>query len=273
MVDPQQVTHVIYHSPCDDGFGAAWSAWKLLGSSAHYLPAQHGGTPPDLPADAVVALVDFTYPRSQLEIMRAQVRDLVVLDHHVTAQDDLEGLPCAIFDMDRSGAHLAWDFFHPGKPLPDLLAYVEDKDLWRFRLKQSREVTAALRSYPMDFELWDSFRVEDLKAEGVSLLRLQEQTVMAHCRRYRWDTLGGHHVPLVNATDYRSEICNRLCSLHPDAPFAAAYFDNEEGFRSWSLRSIGSFNVAQLAQNFGGGGHPKAAGFTEKSPVPPPPSR
>lgn len=42
--------------------------------------------------------------------------------------------------------------------------------------------------------------------------------------------------------------------------------ENEEGTLRCSLRSKGRVNVAQIAQNFGGGGHKSAAGF--KSPLP-----
>ena len=55
--------------------------------------------------------------------------------------------------MNRSGDHMPWDYFHPAEPLPDLIAYIEDKDLWRFRLEPSKGFTAALRSYPMYFTL------------------------------------------------------------------------------------------------------------------------
>lgn len=272
MVKPQEVTHVIYHGSCDDGFGAAWSAWKLLGDKATYLSAQHGEPVPALPTAAVVALVDFSYKRPVVEELAQRVAGVVILDHHVTAQADLEDLDFAVFDMERSGAHLAWRFFHPDKPLPELLAYVEDKDLWHFHLAQSKEVTAAIRSYPMDFAVWDAFEVERLKVEGVALLRLQEIQVGAHCRRARWEDLGGYRVPIVNASDLRSEIANRLCTLHPEAPFAAAYYDAQDGHRSWSLRSVGDFDVAALAKRFGGGGHKNASGFTEPDPVPRPPS-
>lgn len=272
MVKPQEVTHVIYHGCCDDGFGAAWSAWKLLGDQAVYLPAQHGEPVPELPAQAVVALVDFSYKRPIVEELYQRLQGVVILDHHVTAQADLQDLDYAVFDMDRSGAHLAWNFFHPAEPLPELLAYVEDKDLWHFRLPQSKEVTAAIRSYPMDFQVWSQFSVERLKLEGVALLRLQEQQVLAHCKRVRWESLGGYRVPIVNASDLRSEIANRLCTLYPEAPFAAAYYDAQDGHRNWSLRSVGDFDVAALAKRFGGGGHKNASGFSELDPVPKPPS-
>lgn len=263
---PSEVSHVLYHAECPDGFGAAYAAWKVLGDSATYLPVTHGHAPPELPAQARVAIVDFSYKRPVILEIKEAVADLVVLDHHATAQDELKNLPWAEFDMHKSGARLAWEFWHPGEPLPELLAYIEDKDLWLWRLEQSPEVSIALHSYPMEFELWDRLDVSHLKLEGVALRRLQEQIVSAAVARARMDTLFGHRVPVVNATDFRSEIANRLCSLHPECPFAAAYHYDRDGELCWSLRSVGEFDVAELARRAGGGGHKNASGFNGHPP-------
>lgn len=263
---PHEVSHVLYHAECPDGFGAAYAAWKVLGESATYLPVTHGQAPPELPPTAKVAIVDFSYKRPVILGIKESVADLVVLDHHATARDELKNLSWAEFDMHKSGARLAWEFWHPGEPLPELLAYIEDKDLWLWQLEQSPEVSIALHSYPMEFELWDKLELAHLKLEGVALRRLQEQIVSAAVERARFDTLFGYRVPTVNATDFRSEIANRLCSRHPDCPFAAAYHYDKAGELCWSLRSVGDFDVAELARRAGGGGHKNASGFNGLPP-------
>src|SRR5438034_364114 len=96
-------TLVIYHGECTDGFTAAW-AFKTLRplTTATYAPAHHGDTPPEVTGKEVYIL-DFAYPRAQLLRMHDQAASVLVLDHHKTAQADLEGLPFCVFDMDRSG--------------------------------------------------------------------------------------------------------------------------------------------------------------------------
>lgn len=272
-VKPKDITHVLYHARCDDGFGAAFSAWQVLGDKAEYIPVTHGDPPPPLPDDAVVAMVDFSYKRPIIQELHKKLRGLIILDHHMTAQAELAGLEHVHFDMDKSGAHLSWGFFHPDEPLPKLLAYIEDKDLWRFKLPQSKEVTAALRSYPMDFQVWSRLETDALRKEGEGLLRFQNLQVEAACERARTARLLDWDVPIVNATDFRSEIANRLCELHPEAAFAAAYYDNEQGIRCWSLRSVGDFDVAEVAGRLGGGGHKNASGFVETTPSPAPPTK
>ncbi|MFA5505064.1 MAG: DHHA1 domain-containing protein [Vulcanimicrobiota bacterium] len=261
-MQPETVTHILYHADCADGFGAAYAAWKVLGDAATYIPVTHGEEPPELPAEARVAIVDFSYQRGVILELAEGVEDMVILDHHATAQEELEGLSFATFDMHKSGARMAWEYWHPDQEVPDLIAYIEDKDLWLWNLEKSKEFTIALHSYPMEFELWDKLSPERLKLEGGALLRLQDQLIQSAVNRTRFQTLFGHQVPVVNATEFRSEIANHLCSLHPEVAFAAAYYDDKNGERNWSLRSIGDFDVSELARSVGGGGHKNASGFT-----------
>src|SRR3990167_9339886 len=100
-------TIVIYHSNCFDGFGAAW-VLRGVYPDATFIPATYGDAPPDVTGQDVV-IVDFSYPRDVLLAMRQSSRSLVVADHHKTAQANCEGLDFCHFDMNRSGAGLAWD--------------------------------------------------------------------------------------------------------------------------------------------------------------------
>jgi oligoribonuclease NrnB/cAMP/cGMP phosphodiesterase (DHH superfamily) len=261
-MEPQQVTHILYHADCTDGFGAAWAAWKALGATATYLPVYHGSPPPSLPAHARVVLVDFAYPRQQLLQLRRLVKDLLVLDHHQSCQRDLEGMAFARFDLERSGAGLSWEFFHPGQPEPELLAYVEDWDLWRFRLPECREVHISLSCVPHDFEAWDGLDLDVMRAEGRVLVRYQALLVAHVADRAGRGEIQGHRVPVVNCpNDLRSEVGHELLARHPEAPFVAMWSVDRHGFQGWSLRSRGLFDVSELAVTLGGGGHPASAGF------------
>ena len=95
--------------------------------------------------------------------MRQRASSLRVIDHHRTAEEELRGLDYAIFDNRKSGAVLSWEFFHPGKPVPEILRYVMDRDLWLHELPRSREVFAGLSSYPMDFAVWSSLDAGDAR--------------------------------------------------------------------------------------------------------------
>jgi hypothetical protein len=252
---------VLYHAFCADGFGAAWAAWKKLGASASYIPVQHGVPPPAIAPGSEVYILDFAYPRAEIESIRSRVASLRVIDHHHTAEEELRGLDYAIFDDGKSAAVLSWEFFHPGEPVPEVLQYVMDRDLWLYRLPRSREVFAGLSSYPMDFEVWSALEVETLAKEGLTILRYQRELVDLLCSGARMESLAGYRVPVVNAPLLGSEVGEELLKQYPDAPFVAIYFDRGDGKRQWSLRSREGFDVSKVARLFQNGGHRQAAGF------------
>ena len=269
-------THILYHGNCYDGFGAALCAWLALGDGAQYIPVLYGQAPPALPPEAKVLIVDFSYPREQLIEIHRSVDLLRVLDHHVTAQEALAGLPWATFDLSKSGAVLAYEHFFPAtaQAQPDIglwpfVMYLQDRDLWTFELPSSREVAAALRAYPFDFCVWEALasrRFANLAAEGEAVLRHQDQMVKIMCEQAVWVVLGGHSVPVVNATVFFSEVGEELCKRFPEAPFAGYYLDRADGVRQWGLRSRNGFDTSVVAKMYGGGGHAGASGFATKVP-------
>lgn len=259
--------YILYHANCYDGFGAAWAAWKVLRDAAEYIPVTHGEPPPKVlrNSGATCTIVDFAYPRDVLLDLRDNwgLAELTVIDHHKTAQEDLVGLDVAIFDMNKSGAMMAWEYWHPHDEPPMLVRYVEDRDLWRFELVDSREVSAALRMFPMDFETWEDLEENwtTLMTIGSNILAFTESQVEMMCKQARISLIGGHEVPVVNATAFWSEIGEYLLGKYPEYPFAASWHMTKDGQFKWSLRSRRDFDVSDVARQFGGGGHPQAAGF------------
>jgi oligoribonuclease NrnB/cAMP/cGMP phosphodiesterase (DHH superfamily) len=249
---------VLYHANCADGFGAAFAAWKRHGRGADYVAVNHGEAPPNVAGRAVV-IADFAYPRAVLLGLRERAASLVVLDHHKSAAADLEGLDFCRFDMTKSGAILAWEYFHPGTPPPPLLAYVQDKDLWQWKLEASGEVSAALASHPFDFELWDRFTIEDLRRDGVAIRRYQGQLVREICSQATRRRFAGHDVPCVNTPVLQSFVGNALAR---GEPFVMLWHERPDGTLRVSLRAAeNGADCSEIARQRGGGGHAQAAGF------------
>jgi oligoribonuclease NrnB/cAMP/cGMP phosphodiesterase (DHH superfamily) len=255
------MTDVWYHANCADGFGAAWSAWKVLGDEANYEPVRHGDPKPEVNSSMRLAIVDFAYPRDELLDIAEKVDTLIVLDHHRSAAKDLDGLEFARFDLNKSGARMAWEYWHPNDELPELLAFVEDRDLWRWELRESREVNLAITQTIFAFDKWENFDVETLKAEGSVLLGYQQSIIARSLSKHYMTELAGYQIPAVNSFVFQSDIGDELCKMYPDAPFAAVWCQKTADLQAWSLRSIGEFDVSVVAEKFGGGGHRNAAGF------------
>lgn len=264
---------VIYHKGCTDGFGAAWAFWHKFRNSADYHAASYGSPVPDV-AGRVVYCADFSYPvQETLEILMCCER-LVMLDHHEAAVMRLRSYDYIRdhirFDdqsnMANSGAMLAWQHLFPDLPPPRLLAHIQDRDLWHFKLDGSREVHASLGAEDRTFENWDQLMMGGqiaatrLHATGLALLR-KENAELTEILKSTTRTMyfDGVAVPCANVPGHlASEAGNRL---GVGQRFAATYYDTPT-HRTFSLRSAqDGADVAVIAAKFGGGGHPHAAGF------------
>ncbi len=230
---------VIYHASCTDGWTAAWAAWRKFGDEAEYLPAQYGSPFPDVTGKDVL-IVDFSFARATLLEMKEKAASLRVLDHHKSAAADLEGLDFCTFDMDRSGAGITWDELHGGER-PKLVDYVEDRDLWRFHLPRSREISAWLSSWSRgDFQCWSLLGADietdfaNCVAQGSTILRAIDMYVDGLAPHGRIVEIGGHMVPCINTTFAASELIGEMAKT---ATFAAGWFQRQDGKFVYSLRS------------------------------------
>jgi hypothetical protein len=281
----------IYHGNCDDGFGAAWAVRHATGAAFDFHPGSYGHAPPDV-AGRHVLLVDFSYKRPVLLEMAEKALSVTILDHHKTAAEDLagfrepppwsewhEGGHCplikaqdevisALFDMKRSGAGLAWDFFHEGQERPLFIDYIEDRDLWLKQRPGGDEFTIALRSYPQDFEVWDGLVKRgaiSLVEEGISTQRYYRLRVEELKRSAYEATIAGVTFWIANAPYFAaSEVAGELAEK---TGFGACYFEVSQGRWAYSLRSRTDCDVSEIAKIFGGGGHKNAAGFSAAAPV------
>lgn len=270
---------VIFHANCYDGFAAAqvvhdrWPSIELV----NFYGATYGEKHiPDV-TGKVVLMVDFSYKRPIMEEMAKKAKSIQVIDHHETAAAELAQFSVGskypnvevVFDMDHSGCVLTWMHLYQGAIIPKFLAHVEDRDLWRFRMPNTREVISCLGTYPFSFEVWEHLEIVDLIEGGKHTIRqhlfniskfIKEQTVMR---------IGNFDVPSVNVPyHYASELANELLYMHPDAPFAAAWFQRADGLFQFSLRSEDQRQSAsEVAKLYGGGGHRNAAGFQVPSLV------
>lgn len=264
---------ILYHSSCYDGFGAAFAAWKEFKEGAIYLPCSYGFDPPEevfQGKNDTIFILDFSFDEKTLLELKNVCNRVVLIDHHKTAQEKLEPLKGKYdwldihFDMNKSGALMAWEYFQSdikGRvPYNELIAHISDRDLWKFEMEGTEEVHKALVSYPMDFKLWDNFNVEELKKEGTVLKRMYDQLISGICDKMFIGTIAGYEVPMVNTTIAWSEVGNELCKRYFAYKFAASFTVFEDQVM-WSLRSIGDFDVSEIAKKFGGGGHKNAAGF------------
>lgn len=296
MNDAMKPDVCIYHGNCADGFTAAWAIWKRW-PDITFLPGIYGQEPYfNECRNKHVLLVDFSYKKSVLEELAEVARTVTVVDHHKSALADLDTYLCfkdgglleqilfplddletlahaearrpiqAYFDMTKSGAMLAWEYAHPDKPSPDLVKYVQDRDLWQFKLAGSKEIAATIFSYEYTFENWETINSlldNDFLAfvdRGASITQKHDKDIkelLAMCQHRTM--IAGYDVPVANLP---YTMCSDAGNIMAQGePFAATYYDTPTT-RNYSLRSTDDgVDVSIIAAKFGGGGHKNAAGF------------
>lgn len=262
---------VIYHSPCMDGFTAAWACW-LIHPDWEYFSATHGNPAPDVTGREVYFL-DFSYKEGQIRDMLEVAKSITVLDHHASAKKELEtllrdGEISGVFDMDKSGARLAWEHFHPGSAVPMFVETVEDRDLWRFKFPNTKPLCAYIFSFEYSFETWNKIHSQFQSSTGMTMMlvagegieRKHQKDVTELVKRTKHRTIiAGFDVPIANLPyTYASDAGHLMCE---GEPFAAICYYTPDGWE-FSLRSeeCGE-DVSEIARTFGGGGHKHAAGF------------
>ena len=277
---------ILYHANCMDGFCAAWCAWRKFGDSADYIPVQYSQDPPDV-VGREVFILDFSYRAPVLIAMVEAATKITVLDHHKTAEADLaavkswaswaseevQGYDCK-FDLNKSGGRLAWEYFFPEKVSPWRVDYTEDRDLWRWQLQDSREISAFIASHPFDFKLCDNWLITSphagqtglwtrFVAEGAAILRYQAQLITSICSVAREIEIDGHKVLAANTSCLHSEVAGALAQ---GKPFGATWFIRADGKKQWSVRCATDrgVDVSEIAKRRGNGGHRNAAGWVEQ---------
>ncbi len=308
-------TTILYHADCLDGFGAAYAAWRRYGNEATYRGMHHGE--PWNMADIAghdVFILDFSFPPDTLEQMAGMAASVTQIDHHASALKDWAShvagdagakrfkhpqLPLEVrFDLDKSGARLAWEYFHPDQATPLALRHIEDQDMWRFALPGTRAFCRALRLMPFDLETWHQLVIETLDESSpryretltqgtaieVFFQREVERLAQGNLRmpaRLRGEPVDAlqalrHGQAMVTAGDlawlafpglavnanalFASELGNLLAEQ--SGSFGMVWQLAADGEVKVSLRSQGKhLDVSVIAARYGGGGHPNAAGF------------
>ena len=322
---------VIYHANCADGFGAAFAAWLKFGDEAEYAPMQYGkidfdfeggffnlgnheaDNPCTFIAGREIYILDFSFPKMIMDSIMALAKKVVWLDHHKTAFEMwCGGIPedgvymCSIGSInqgyfirlhnEKSGAMLAWEYFHPGTEVPMFIHHIDDYDRWQFKMEGTKAFNKALWSYaPWSFTQWqDFFGLGGLATplrfygEGEAILRAHEQNVQSVVKdgarkcsivpavinlsdsyKAPWvwwydeefgDTCGVNGLSANCPPHLTSDVGHELANQ--SGTFGLLWFIDKDNRCKCSLRSNGEYDVSAIAKAFGGGGHKNAAGFT-----------
>ena len=281
--------YIIYHQknqnvPCVDGLVSAWIAKKVYPEAILIagIYNQDFSFPSPLQAEDSLLLVDFSCPALMLQQWCDQGIRVKVIDHHQTAEQMLSTVSSSLFDykfdLSECGATLTWKSFFTQVPMPLLLKYVKDRDLWLKKYPKSdtfKQIIDDLAAEDIEtvfyqlnlMEYWDQETLDYwIETKGRECDRKKQEMITEALSRVQQTQFGSYqNIPfvLVEPTQYRfvSDICEALIQSYPQAPFTACLIDN----KTWEIRGNQAIpnpvNVGHLALQYGGGGHATAAGF------------
>lgn len=291
---------VIFHQNCMDGFASACVVARYLNGEhveADFHAAQYGETPPDA-ADRDVYIVDFSYPESVMLGIATSCARFVWLDHHETSRETYEHMVSfaderggmLLWTLQHSdeacGATMAWAHFF-GRPPPRVLQYVEDRDLWRWEMDESRAASAGLAamwrgSWACPDLAWcdffDANVIQRALATGALLVAEQASRVKGAIKRAELVTIDGIRALATNSATDQSEVGEGLCCAETSDAGGPTFYPSV-GVVYWkdasltgtpwvhSLRSRDGTDVSVIAKARGGGGHKAAAGFRAERPI------
>jgi uncharacterized protein len=292
-----KINFVVSHGKCSDGFMSATIVrmyLKKIGvdlTTVTFYNAYYGcdfSQLPDMMRDKHVVICDFSFPKFLFDKMvEATNGNILILDHHKTAQKSLQDVPpeYLVFDMNHSGAFITWTYFFGFDNIPKAVLYVEDNDIWTKKLPQTREFTAYMFSREFDFEEYekffnDTYLIEQAFPIGKGMVlqnnaNLGELTKSCIPQFIQTPDKRYNFVACVNSAGLlRSDLGNFVLTKYKNANLSMVYSHNQyTGGTSISYRSLDDrSDTTEVAKLTGGGGHRNASGtsFAFKIDTPPP---
>jgi len=283
---------VVFHYPCQDGLVSAWVAnlyHKANDKLIELYPIQHG-TPLNVERlrNKKVLFCDYAPADCYIDDLEKDIcTSMMILDHHITAANRINK-SYAYFDMNRSGAGIAWDYFFNSKR-PDFINWVEDRDLWTWKYNETANFYAGIQlvlstlktdNYDGMFNILDElYNVPNKTSYYIELGDLINRSIQNKASSIAYNhskkseryirEMKEYNICIVNCpTDIISEVGSILTKDY-NFDFAVLWrYNNPTAEYIVSMRSnnIGkaSIDVSEIAKQYGGGGHKNAASFSTK---------
>lgn len=278
---------VFYHNNCPDGLCAAYAFWKVY-PDIKYIGVTHGLSHPKNVHNKNVYMLDFSYKRDILKELCNKAKNVMIIDHHKSFIEDVNNLESEcqnfayIFNEDKCGAELSWEYMFPNTEVPWFIKYIGDRDLWKWELPYSKEINRAL--YFLGYTFYDyenktppwkkleqllnekPFQIQKKLIErGKYILEQEEQEVKIACSNSIRCNFEDCVVRLTTCSPHlRSEVGNKIAETYTDCDFVAVWrydFSNDHWYISLRNRNPEK-DLTPYAEKYGGGGHSHACGFT-----------
>ena len=287
---------VFYHYPCSDGITAAAVIANANTSNDikylqwNYSRASNLADLIDTCRGKNVLFVDCSAKQDVIEKIAQSAETILIIDHHITAKQELsqyitdadvntikdrlaESKIVMVYDVNFSGASLAYKFFHPSRTIPEYIKYIENIDLGKEDLPNASEFKYWERGNKLDITIaqknireYDSRNSMDkIFKAGVEIKRYIDTVLSQLLRESRAGVFGTEPFRFVfSVYQLASDSARLMLSEEFGSPkFSIAFYFTATGLGA-SIRSVEGFDCSVIAKHFGGGGHAQASGFNIK---------
>ncbi|TVR44977.1 MAG: hypothetical protein EA402_05435 [Planctomycetota bacterium] len=268
---------VVFHRNCLDGRSSAAVVRRKENGRGTYQPLQYGNKLRHSVLGRRVYILDFALDEDEMRRIAQEASEVIWLDHHASNVELQQRLGWGTLDLSECGATLTWKTLYPDEPMPEVLAYVKDKDLWLWQLPHAREITAGLFATYSDRNFTGLLEadLERMRRKGIPIIKALDERVTKTI---------GHGVEIsepYGLRDIRALVINAQID-HSDIgalvtkpvseggkglDLAIMFFLRADGRWVHVLRST-SVDCGRIASNRGGGGHPAAASYVADQPFP-----
>ncbi|HYE06793.1 MAG TPA: hypothetical protein VEL07_14845 [Planctomycetota bacterium] len=265
----------LYHKNCLDGRGAA-AVVQRKEKECDFVALQFGMRRPQVLGRRVY-IVDFCLPLEDMRAVWAEASEVIWLDHHASQAPVRQALGWGVLDTSECGASLTWKTLFPDEPMPPVIAYIKDKDLWRWELPDSRAIAAGLEQTWKGDHFAGLLEVDlaEMAKKGAPLVeavakRVAEIAKTGVAIEAPYGLAGTRALAIVTNQD-QNELGDYVCRPVAEGglgfDLAILYFQKKDGPWVHSLRSSGA-DCARIASARGGGGHVNSACYLAATAFP-----
>lgn len=277
-------------------------------NNSQFFFVQYGEEIQPIPDTENLWIVDFSYTYDQLKVFADQADKIVMLDHHETAADmwggyknvhtqllrvsnfkqtrdsvgcNVKGVPLFIkLVHGESGAKLTYEQFYKecvgfeyefmkNERLQKLIAAVNDYDLWKFELPDTKIIDAMIKSKDYSFSWIDELvecseeKYKEYFLTAKAVVDYRSTLIDSFSRKASIISFAGYqNVAIVNCpSEFKNDVADRIYST-TDVDFVIIWTASTRQV-FMSLRSKkGKVSVKEITAKFGCGGHENAAGMS-----------
>jgi oligoribonuclease NrnB/cAMP/cGMP phosphodiesterase (DHH superfamily) len=226
-----------------------------------------------------VWVVDFSFTRKEM-VFLSNNYDLIWIDHHASALRKMDGVPRngtqIVGDTPEhsvSACEQTWAYIAgPADPYPKAVQLLGRYDVWDHRDEEVLPFQYGMRLTDTDphVELWkDLFEsnrdVDGIIGRGRTVLEYERQTNIVYMRGMHYEAeFEGHPVIVANKPYSNSTVFDGF--YNPGKHDFMILFGVKPGEIKYTLYCVKpEIDVSKIAEKYGGGGHPGAAGFYSKT--------